>query len=416
MTVVILFFQLLSRTLRWTLFLFLFLSVYLNVTAFAKLSHLQWQKLTTPHFEIVFDKEQKDIALEYAIEAEVVHEVLSPHFSEYPLSKTFLRINSETDLENAFATMVPDYFMSVTPRWPSSLTFHYDSWKYFVLIHEYTHILQMSPKGSWLWRSLRLLFGNMSSPNIYLPGWYHEGMAVETESYFSKFGRLNSPFFYSHIRAMVDEKTWGKESTSSINERDIPTWPFGSRRYFYGSILMNEIAHEKAGSINKLNLEQASHGSRLALNKAPKKVFGKSYETMLQTAYDRWQFQSEKDLKTLATSPIKESQTLPLFNTSENIRERYSPQISPNGQHLIFVQVSIEKGHQIILLTRQNLNESFVHSKGKIIAFGENIQSLNWINNEEFVFDRLKKQPEVVYCAFIMTYIKAIFQDVDLKE
>ncbi len=378
------------RSLGWIFFFFLFLSMFLNVTVFAKLSHLQWQKLTTPHFEILFDKEQKGIALEYAIEAEVVHEILSSYFSEFPLSKTLLHIDSETDVENAWATMVPDYFMSVTPRWPSSLTFHYDSWKYSILMHEYTHVLQMSPKGSWLWRSLRLLLGNMSYPNIYLPGWYHEGMAVEIESYFSKLGRLNSPFFYGNIRAMVDEGAWGKENISSINEKSIPTWPFGNRRYFYGSILMNEIANEEIGSIDKLNIEQASHGSRLALNKAPKRLFGKTYETMLQTAYDRWQLQSEKDLKILENSPIKESQTLPLFNTSENIIERHSPQISPDGYRLIFIQVSLEQGPQIILLTRQNLNESFLPSKGKIVAFGERIQSLNWVNDEEFVFDRLK--------------------------
>ena len=58
---------------------------------------------------------------------------------------------------------------------------------------------------------------------------------------------------------------------------------------------------------------------------------------------------------------------------------------------MIFIQASLEKGHQIILLTRQNLNESFLHSKGKIVAFGKDIQSVHWINDEEFVFDRLKQ-------------------------
>ena len=377
--------------ISWNLLLFLFFNMYLNVTAFAKLSHPRWQKLITPHFEVVFDEEQKEIALEYAIEAEVVHEILSPYFSEYPSSRTVLYIDSETDEENALATVVPTYFMSVTPKWPSQLPFHYSSWKYFVLIHEYTHILYMSPKGSWLWKALRLLFGNMSYPNIYLPGWYHEGMAVEVESYFSHFGRLNSPFFYSNVRAMVDEGVWGKESISSINEIFIPTWPFGRRRYFYGSILINEIStQEGVNEVGNLISEQARHGSRLALNKVPKRLFGKTYETMLQTAYDRWRFRSEKDLKKLEESPIKESQTLPLFNTSENITGRYGPKISPNGKNLIFIQASLEKGHQIILLTRKALNESFLPSQGKIIAFGENIQSVSWINDEEFVFDRSK--------------------------
>ena len=364
--------------------------MYLNVTAFAKLSHPQRQKLITPHFEVLFDKEQKDIALEYAIEAEVVHEILYPYFSEHPSSKTILYIDSDTDKENALATMVPRPFMLVTPRWPAPAPLHYGSWKYLVLMHEYTHILQMSPKGSSIWRALRLLFGNRSSPNIFLPGWYHEGMAVEIESYFSTMGRLNSPFFYGHIRAMVDEEVWGKESLSSINELFIPTWPFGTRRYFYGSLLVNEIANEKAASIDQLNLEQAQHGSRLSLNKVPKRLFGKTYETMFQTAYDRWQFQSEKDLKRLTESSVKESRTLPLFNTSENITGRYGPQMSPDGQHLIFIQASLEQGHQIILLTRKTLNESFLLSKGKIVAFGENIRSVGWINNEEFIFDRNK--------------------------
>ena len=387
---IISFFRFLFCFLGWNFLFFLFFSLYLNVTAFAKLSHPQWQKLTTPHFEVLFDKEQKDIALEYAIEAEVVHEILSPYFSERP-SKTILHIDSETDIENALATLVPRHLMSVTPRWPSPFLLHYGSWKYLVLMHEYTHILQMSPNGSWLWRLLEPLAGNASHPNIYLPGWYVEGMGVVMESHFSDFGRLNSPFFYSNIRTMVDEGTWGREDISQINERSIPTWPFGRRRYFYGSILMNEISSQEGiDKMSTLNSEQARHGSRLFLNKTPRRLFEKSYQEIFQTTYDRWQFQSEKDLKKLTESPVKKSQTLPLFNTSENITERHSPQMSPNGKHLLFIQGSIEKGHHIVLLTRQTLNESFLHSKGRVVAFGANIQSVSWINNEEFVFDRLK--------------------------
>jgi len=212
--------------LRYFLFVFLISHIH-NAIAFAKLSHSKWQKFTTPHFEILFDEQHKDIALEYAIEAEVVHEILSPYFSELP-AQTILKIDSRTDRENAAAAVAPRHFIWVTPRWPSPSLAYYDSWKYAVLMHEYTHILQMTPGGAW--RLFRSLFGHVFHPNQFLPNLYIEGMGVEMESRFSNSGRLNSPFFYANVRAMVEEGTWCSEDISRINEANIPTWPFGIRR------------------------------------------------------------------------------------------------------------------------------------------------------------------------------------------
>ena len=373
--------------LRYFISFFFLSTIYLNVTAFAKLSHPKWQKFTTPHFEILFDEQHKDIALEYAIEAEVVHEILSPYFSERP-AQTILKIDSRTDEENAAAMVAPRYFMWVTPKWPSQPRIYYDSWKYTVLIHEYTHVLQMAPGGAW--RPFRSLFGNVFHPNQFLPRWYIEGMGIEMESRFSNYGRLNSPFFYAKIRAMVDEGTWGSEDISQINERNIPRWPL-NRSYFFGSLLMNEVSNQEGfEKLDLLNIQHSRQYSRLFLNKSPRKLFQKDYQTMLQTAYMRWRFKSEEDLNEIKKFPIKKSQTLPLFNTSENVIERYAPRISPDGKHLIFIQSSVEKKHQIVLLKRQTTDQSFLHSQGKVVAFGDRIQSVQWINNEEFVFDRIK--------------------------
>ena len=371
------------------IFVFLLILSF-NETTFAKLSHRKWQKLETPHFDILFDAEQKDMALEYAVEAEMIHEILQPYFSERP-SKTIIILNDDTDNIDAKATVAPRYKLWVTPKQPLNFLnynfLYYDSWRYTVLLHEYTHVLQMSPGGNW--RPFRWLFGSFFHPAAFLPRWYIEGIGTDIESWFSQAGRLNSPIFYANVRAMVTEGTWGSEDISRLNERLIPTYPFQNRRYFYGSLLMNEIStYRGLDKFNLLNLSHARSG-KLFINKVPRKILKADYPTLLQTAYNRWKLYAKKEIDYIQQKPLKDSHKLPLFNTSHNITSRHSPHISPDGKNLLFIQQSIEKGHHIVLLQRPHLDQSFLQSKGKIVAFGIRIKSVHWINNEEFVFDRI---------------------------
>ena len=362
-----------------------------GVFANAKMAHRDWQRFETEHFIIVFDKEQKDLALDYAIEAEFIYDVLIPHYALYP-QKTWVIIDDAMDIVNASATFYPRPLMRMHPKQPPPFLFnfiHYGSWTQTLLIHEYTHVLSLTPGGSW--QIFRRIFGNAFTPNGFLPIWYLEGVAVDMESRFSRFGRLNSPLFYAEVRSMVEGGTWGKEDISRINEQSIPTWPFGNRPYFFGSLLINEISNsegiEQLDALNQLHARK----SKTFLNTVPRRLFQKSYQTVLQTAYKRWQLHSEKDLAIIKQQPVQKSQKLLLFNTQENIIERHSPHISPDGMHLIFIQRSVEKGSQIILLSRSSTDKSFLDSKGKVVARGRGIETIHWINNEEFVFDRIKE-------------------------
>lgn len=356
----------------------------------AKLEHKDWQELNTPHFRLFFDRQQKDLALKYAVDAEFVYDLLIPHFSQYP-SQTFLVISDDTDLVNASATFYPYPLIKVNPKQPLPFSFnfiHYGFWSRLVLLHEYVHILQMTPGGRW--QPFRWLFGNALSPNSFLPRWYMEGMAVDLESRFSRFGRMNSPLFYADVRGMVDEGTWETEDISRFAEQNIPTWPFGRRPYFFGSILLNEIINE--GGLKQVDDFNQMHArkSKIFLNQVPKALLNTNYQALLQSAYTRWRLQAEKDLAAIGQYSVSEGQKLPMFNTRENIIERHTPRISPDGRHLVFIQNSKEQGHQVIALSRAATGESFLLSKGKVVALGRNIQSLQWINNEEFVFDRVK--------------------------
>ena len=79
-------------------------------------------------------------------------------------------------------------------------------------------------------------------PNGILPRWYLEGLAVESESQFTDFGRLKSPRTFAEYRAFVEDAVLHKEDIARINETMIPSYPFGERPYILGSLLWEHMA------------------------------------------------------------------------------------------------------------------------------------------------------------------------------
>src|SRR6185312_11022489 len=130
----------------------------------------------------------------------------------------------------------------VYPVLPPTLTTisDYGDWARELTMHESTHILSFEPRRG-LVKGLYYTFGSLITPNILLPRWYLEGIAVEMETRFSRHGRLRSPYQDGSVRAYVNDDRLSEIQLGEINEVGIETWPQGARPYLFGSMMWSEM-------------------------------------------------------------------------------------------------------------------------------------------------------------------------------
>ncbi len=140
---------------------------------------IKWKTLTTPHFQVIFNAKQQDLGRLYAQKLEKAYTQLRAYFRSLP-ETTVVIINDKTDVTNGYATRIPYPHIMAYPVLPGPEESLADTgdWAFELLAHEYTHILNFEPANGVM-VPLRFIFGNIIAPNILLPSWWKEGLAVE---------------------------------------------------------------------------------------------------------------------------------------------------------------------------------------------------------------------------------------------
>ncbi len=244
------------------LILFLFVSFFTlnNWAQRIGFADEKWKTIKTEHFDIIFSAEQQDLGLYYADVAEKAYQNLESVFTERPW-RTVLVINDKTDAANGYATRIPYPLImaySVQINDHESLS-ESGEWARELITHEMTHILQLEPALGF-YKFLRPVFGSIVAPNLLLPLWWKEGMAVELETRFSNRGRLRSIHQDAALRAIHLDNKLFSYTLASANEV-LPSWPFGNRPYLFGSLLFSFIAkNKKTAALNQLT---TLHGEQL---------------------------------------------------------------------------------------------------------------------------------------------------------
>jgi len=117
----------------------------------------------------------------------------------------------------------------VTPPTGSSTVSDHDNWLELLIIHEYTHILQLD-KVSGFPSTLRKLFGRnlFLFPNILQPPWLIEGLATYEETDKARgIGRGQGTMFRGLMRQEVIN---GIKPLRQINQ-PLDSWPLNTVRY-----------------------------------------------------------------------------------------------------------------------------------------------------------------------------------------
>lgn len=364
------------------MFLTLLLTLF-SASLWAVDPRIDYDVVETNHFEIIYDARQKDLAMEYARQAEYSYNVLEKIFGETPY-KTVIVIDSTTDLANGAATGVPRPLIFGFPVLPSALSTvdNYGVWSQELIVHEYTHILNMQPANG-AWSPFRLLFGAVIRPNMFLPRWYLEGLAVEIESRMTTHGRLRSPDYAAMIRAEVEDGAWGSENISRINETAIPTWPRGARPYFYGALLWHYIIKEKDLEIIKSWNDRYARRMPWFIEGPPKKDFGTNFQGVLKQAYASYEQMARQQLDEIAKGDVLTKGTeIPVKAAVIS----HSPAISPDQSKMIFVTTLNTGDSSIQMIERK---ENYFEGKPKNLLTTSDTTRVSWFpTSDKFVYDQ----------------------------
>lgn len=365
-------------------FLKVFALVCLTKVAFAVDPDIKWRVLETNHFKIVHDSRHYPLAQKYALFAEQSYSTLVPVFKEAP-RKTTLVLNDSTDNANGYSTNVPYPLIMLYPVLPGSLDTisDYGNWGLELVTHEYVHTLNVEPSNG-IFKPLRYIFGATMRPNMLLPRWYLEGLAVHLETQYSSFGRLRSANYLAIARAMVEQGTLRKEDIARINESTIPDWPGGARPYLLGALVWNELIKlTNTETIYTLN-QKYSRRIPFTIDGALQDVAGMDYSTLLAKTYSTAETNSNKQIQAVKAAGETSHEKF-----KQEGHFSHSPVISPDSKRLVYVGNN-HRNEEVVRFAERSANESFGNIESKTLASGDSIQKLSWFpDSQSFVFDKV---------------------------
>jgi hypothetical protein len=348
---------------------------------------VHWHSLRTPHFEVIYDKTQKEVADRYGVAAEQAYDILKTRFSEMP-SKTYILISDVTDEANGSATFLPYPIIQVYPVLPDTLSTldYYGDWALEMIVHEYTHILTFQPANGF-YIPFKYIFGSVVRPNGILPRWYLEGLAVESETHYTNYGRLKSPRTFAELRAFQEDNSLARETIDRLNETLIPEYPYGERPYLFGSALWQTMV--RTGPPNVVDMLNQDYSRRVPffLNGPVEDIFGMNYQGLLTKTYSEIETQTKEQVAKIETAGKEKVKKF-----KEDDMEQYSPAVSPNGKMLAYMTHSLLHG-QVRMIKRDDNKVSFSTLRAQTAAESEDGLKISWLpDSSGFIFDGIDDQ------------------------
>ncbi len=316
---------------------------------------IQWKKWKLPGFELIYDAKRQDVADLYASRLLGIPQILKEYFPNPPENTVFV-IDDRTDSTNGYATAIPYDTIVVYPVLPGphETISDFGDWAREIALHEYTHISSFENRRGGA-QFLYSLFGNIITPNMLLPRWWLEGVAVDLETRTGNHGRLRSPLQDAAVRALAFSYKLENLSIGEINETGIHTWPQGARPYLYGSMMWSEMIRRHGKKLIG-DLHHAYGGRFPFFIESPilDQNYG-TYQIYLNDLIIQLNQKAKIQRNTLSQIPLSEGSPLIL----ENILETFHPVVSPDGSKLLLLAKNTANRRSVRILTRKDLKESF---------------------------------------------------------
>jgi len=263
---------------------------------------LNWRSLKSEHFIVHFPQSYAQTAQQISVLAEQIHHRLSPQFAWQPDQLTHLVLNDFSDIANGSATVVPYNLirLNLSPPPSGSELSDFNDWMENLLVHEYSHILQLDKK-SGLPALLRRYLGHQLFfyPNLYQPNWLIEGLATHLETDDQKaIGRRQSSLYLAMMQAELSIPDTHDshanhnrikppfKSLAQINAHQVE-WPLNSD-YLYGAFFY-KFLQQRYGEQSIFDFVSAYSNNWFpyALNTTSKEIFNQSFASLWQE-FEHW--------------------------------------------------------------------------------------------------------------------------------
>lgn len=168
---------------------------------------LNWRKISTPHFKIIYPSGLDTVAFRLASTMEITA-LKVPDVYKLNIKPIRLYLNNQTCISNGYTALAPRH-MQYYIHAPQDVTeLGSADWLKLLAIHEYRHVVQFDYFNRNFSRVPASLFGDYGLAvisHMALPYWYFEGDAVATETLLSDEGRGRLPSFEMKVKAIITD-------------------------------------------------------------------------------------------------------------------------------------------------------------------------------------------------------------------
>ena len=317
-----------------------------------------WKTVESPHFRVTYPVELREVAQKTTGYLEEAHRILSPLLRWQPSNRTQILLIDNQDAANGLTTAVLRYgiVLWVTPPDTWMGTEFYDDWLRLLVIHEYTHLLNIDTTTGFF-KVLRYFAGDTLLPNSVWPPWMLEGLAVYMETRFTQAGRGRGSFYEMMLRAAVEEKKLNSSSFITLDKINgtNPYYPGGDTRYQFGYALMNQITKQNitgltfdkrdstTGGDDLLGIMSKRSGGRIPffINGNLENITGKDWYKLWNEWVAETNVRMTEQLRVIHTQPVTEF--TPLLDRDNHISNDVSGSaLSPDGRWIAYTLVSAD--------------------------------------------------------------------------
>ncbi len=162
---------------------------------------LKWQQFRTPNYSVIYPKGLDSLANAFANRLEYYYDHIGEPL-DHRSSRIPVIIHNESSFSNGVFVWAPKRLEIFTNPDPNG--YHQD-WLTQLALHEGRHAVQIDKMNQGITRALSFLGGEQVAGGmaVFLPYWYLEGDAVDSETRLSNTGRGRQPSFEMELKAQL---------------------------------------------------------------------------------------------------------------------------------------------------------------------------------------------------------------------
>jgi hypothetical protein len=314
---------------------------------------LDWRKIDTEHFEVIFPVEIEPQAQRVAFMLEKSYDFVTRSLEAYP-RKIPIVLHNQSISSNGFVTLAPrrsEWY--VTPSVDPILT--NTEWLKTLAIHEFRHVVQFEKLRKNFNSVYEVLLGEVGLAlglGLSLPPWFFEGDAVGIETALTQGGRGRLPMFDRDLRTLLlsgEQYSYDKTHLGSYQHYIPNYYIYG---YFYTSYMRNHFGDMFLSWV----ADQATHHSYNPF------TFYNSAQRGLQQSFESFYADVMRELSTEWQKRYDELKPTPFL--VKNLVARpgwtnyYYPQVTQDGKILALKQ-GLSHIRQFVLVSGQQEERLF---------------------------------------------------------